>query len=385
MQALLDCCCGADVHRDKIEACILKGRKKKPEVIRAQFKTTRNDLKAFVSWLYENGCFHIAMESTGVYWRPVYEAIEDYAKSYEQLVVVNAQHMHNIPGRKSDIKDAEWIATLFRHGLLEASYIPDRDIRTLREYSRMYKSSIQEKSRNLNRLEKFLQIHGFKISSVLSNIVGVSGRNLLNTLVEKGEITSDDVINAVGKRIRRPLAEIEAAVCGSLNQDECQILALYLKKLDDSEQDILTIVSAMVLKAKPYEKAVKQLDSIPGIDIIAALAILAEIGITPQDKFKTSCHLNSWAGLSPRNDESAGKIKSRKVMHGNPYIKSILCQCAWSAVRSRNSMFASWFWSHQAKLGRKKAITAVARKILTLIYSLLKTGEFYDSKKALVA
>lgn len=135
----------------------------------------------------------------------------------------------------------------------------------------------------------------------------------------------------------------------------------------------------------PHQAAVQQLDSIPGIDIVAALAILAEVSAEPQKNFKTSAHLNSWAGLSPRNDESAGKVKSRKVLHGNPYVKSILCQCAWSAVRTRNSSFAIWFWSHQGKLGRKKAIIAVARKILTVIYSLLKSGEFYDSNKALVA
>lgn len=384
MQALLNCCCGVDIHRDKLEVCILKGKGKKPEVIRAQFKTTKRELIAFVTWLSKNECFNVAMESTGVYWRPVYEAIEEHT-SYEQLMVVNAHHMRNIPGRKSDVKDAEWIATLFRYGLLEASFVPDRVIRNLREYSRLHKSFVGERARYLNRLEKFLQTHGFKLSSVLSNIMGLSGRKLLNTLVEKGTITPADVLKAIGKRVKRPVDEIEAAVCGSLIQSERRLLGILLNKLDSCQKEIETIITDMVDLSRPYQKTLDQFDSIPGIDVVASLAILAEISDTPQKNFKTSAHLNSWAGLSPRNDESAGKVKSRKVTHGNPYIKSILCQCAWSAVRCRNSTFANWFWSHQGKLGRKKAIIAVARKILALIFTLLKNDEFYDSKIAYTA
>ncbi len=382
MQALLECCCGVDVHKDMIEVCILKGTGNKPDAVRAQFKTTQSELRNFVAWLSDNQCWYIAMESTGVYWRPVYEIIEEHLQHYEQLMVVNAHHMRNLPGRKNDIKDAEWIATLLRHGLLESSFVPERVIRNLREYSRLHKSFVQEKSRYLNRLEKFLQTHGFKLSSVLSNIMGLSGRNLLNTLVLKGCITPDDVIKAVGKRIKRPLAEIESAVCGTLIKSECRLLEYHLKKLDDAQADIDSILSDMQELIRPYQKALDQLDSIPGIDITAALAILAEISTTPQTSFKTAAHICSWAGLSPRNDESAGKVKSKKVLHGNPYIKSILCQCAWAAVRTRNSKFALWFWSHQGRLGRKKAIIAVARKILTVAYTMLKNDEFYDSKIA---
>lgn len=378
MQALLFCCCGVDVHRDMIEVCILKGVDNDPRVFRAQFKTTQSELKRFVTWLQDYNCLHIAMESTGVYWRPVYEVIEEHLQNYEQLLVVNAHHMRNLPGRKNDIKDAEWIATLLRHGLLESSFVPERIIRNLREYSRLHRSFVQERSRYLNRLEKFLQSHGFKLSSVLSNIIGLSGRNLLNTLAEKGCIDPKDVVKAVGNRIKRPLEEIESAVCGKLVLSECKLLQYLLKKIDDSQKDITSILSEMESLSHPYKKALAQLDSIPGIDMTAALAIMAEISSKPQESFLTSAHLCSWAGLSPRNDESAGKVKSRKVLHGNPYIKSILCQCAWAAVRSRKSPLAKWFWSHQGKLGRKKAIIAVARKILALSYTLLKNDEFYD-------
>ncbi|HEX3030303.1 MAG TPA: IS110 family transposase [Clostridia bacterium] len=343
---------------------------------------TQSDLRNFVIWLSDNNCFHIAMESTGVYWRPVYEVIEEHAPHYEQLIVVNAHHMRNLPGRKNDVKDAEWIATLLRHGLLEASFVPDMIIRNLREYSRLHKSFVQEKARYLNRLEKFLQTHGFKLSSVLSNIAGTSGRNLLNILVEKGCINPDDVIQAVGKRIKKPLDEIESAVCGTLIKSECRLLEHLLKKLDDSIEDINSILHDMEELVHPYQRALEQLDSIPGIDVTSALALLAEISANPQKSFASTAHISSWAGLSPRNDESAGKVKSRKVLHGNPYIKSVLCQCAWAAVRSRNSKFALWFWSHQGKLGRKKAIIAVARKILAVSYTMLKNDEFYDSNVA---
>jgi transposase len=255
MEALLDCCCGVDVHKDMIEACILKGKGKNPETIRTQFKATQPGLMEFVNWLYQNDCFNVAMESTGVYWKPVYEAIEEHAQSYEHLMVVNAHHMRNLPGRKNDIKDAEWIATLLRHGLLESSFVPNRIIRSLREYSRLHNSFVQEKSRYLNRLEKLLQSHGFKLSSVLSNILGLSGRNLLNTLVSKGCITPGDVSAAVGNRIKKPKDEIESAVCGRLNKSECNLLGYLLKKLDECQKDIESILSDMSELSSPYRAA----------------------------------------------------------------------------------------------------------------------------------
>jgi transposase len=377
MQALLECCCGVDVHRDTIEACILRGPGDEPEIIRSQFKTTQEGLLEFVDWLNEHRCFHIAMESTGVYWRPVYEAIEKHLKSYESLMVVNARHMKNLPGRKTDIKDAEWIATLLRHGLLEASFVPNRVIRTLREYSRAYKAEVQERARLLNRMEKFLQSHGFKFSSVFSDISGASSMNLIYLLAEKGCITEKDIESAVSRHVKCSIKEIKAAVSGELEVYECKLLKHILKELNECEENIKELLADMMRLAEPYKSILEKMDSIPGIDIVAALTILAEIGDKPEENFKTPGHLCSWAGLSPRNDESAGKIKSKKILHGNPYIKSILCQVAWAAVRSRKTSFARWFWSHQGKLGKKKAIIAVARKILSLIYLLIQRGEMF--------
>lgn len=382
MQPILECCCGIDVHKDMIEACIIKGIDE-PVFIRKQFSTFQNDLKDFTLWLFDNDCFHIAMENTGVYWRPVYEAIEEYSPYYESIIVANAHHMRNIPGRKSDVKDAEWIATLMQHDLLEASFVPDRTIRDLREFSRTYKNAVSEKSRCLNRLEKFLQTHGFKLSSVLSDIYCVSGINILTLLSQKGSLSVDDIQNAVSRNTKKSPQEIQLAISGRLNPNECFLLADFLNQLASIQQHIDLILDKMNEIAQPYAHIIEQLDSIIGIDITAALLILAEVGANVQQNFKSSAHLCSWAGLSPRNDQSAGKIKSKKVLHGNPHIKSILCQTAWVAARNRNNPFGRWFWANQGRLGKKKAIVAVSRKILSLIYHLLTTNQFYDNEIAM--
>ena len=382
MQPILECCCGVDVHRDMIEACIIRGVEN-PEILRKQFSTFQNELQEFVKWLYDNDCYHIGMESTGVYWRPVYEAIEEYSPYYENIIVTNAHNMRNLPGRKTDVKDAEWIATLLQHGLLEPSFVPERAIRDLREFSRTYKNCVSEKSRCLNRLEKFLQTHGFKLSSVLSDINSVSGIRILTVLAETGSLSVDDVKNAVSSNTKKSADEIQLAVCGRLNANECFLLSDFLEQLQLIEKHIQTILTKMQEIAAPYQRVIDQLDSITGIDITSALLIVAEIGAAPQENFPTSSHLCSWAGLSPRNDQSAGKIKSKKVLPGNPYIKSILCQVAWVAVRSRKTPFGAWFWSHQGKLGKKKAIVAVSRKILSLIYYLIANDTFYDNTIAM--
>lgn len=377
MQVLLECCCGVDVHKDMIEACIIKGTKRK-RYLRHQFSTMPESLKDFALWLYDNDCYHIAMESTGVYWRAVYESIEDNCPYYENIIVANAHHMRNLPGRKTDVKDAEWIATLLQHGLLEKSYVPSRDIRDLRELSRSYKNYVSERVRCINRLEKFLQTHGFKLSSVLSDITNVSGINILTLLSKRGSLSAVDIKNEISSNTKHTPEEISLAVSGKLNACEQFLLSDFLSQLKDIDKHINDILTMMATTSDPYKRVLDQLDSIPGIDITASMLILAEIGPYPQEVFKTSGHLCSWAGLTPRNDQSAGKISSRKIMPGNPYIKSILCQCAWAVVRSRNNPFGKWFWSHQARLGKKKAITAVSRKILQLIYVLLKNDSFYD-------
>lgn len=383
MDVLMECCCGLDVHKDMVEACIIKGMLETPEKIQQQFRTTREDLSRMVGWLTENQCYYIAMESTGVYWRPIYEAIEEQSPRYDCMMVVNAHHMRNLPGRKSDVKDAEWIATLMRHGLLENSFVPERVIRDIREFSRLRRTIVQEKSRHTNHLEKFLQTHGFKLSSVLSDILCVSGRKLLNTLAQNGTLTASDVLEAVRGKTKCSKEEIAEAVCGTVTPAEQVLLRLYLDRIDNDEAYLSAVEKEMEALFAPFANELEIVDSIPGINRVTAMTVLAEISATPQNSFQTAGHLCSWAGLTPRNDESAGKVKSRRIMPGNPYIKSILCQAAWSAVRVRNSGFSSWFWSHQGHLGKKKAIVAISRKLLKMIYILLERSQYYDPNYAL--
>ena len=383
MNTVLPCACGVDVHEEMIEACIIRESDSEHSILHQRFSTFPDQLVCFVNWLYENDCYHIAMESTGVYWRPVYEAIERHSPYYENIIVGNASHIKNVPGRKSDVKDAQWLATLNIYGLIRNSFVPCEAIRSLREIARTYKKLVGEVSRYKNRIEKFLQSHGFKLSSVLSDIFCVTGRNILNILAQRGSLTLQEISSCTRGSLKHTVSEIQVAVNVSLTTSECTVLSLLLKELYQTESDIEDAVRLMSNVADPFSHQLEILDSIPGIDKIAALLILAEIGEAPSESFQTPAHLVSWAGLSPRNDESAGKIQSRKILPGNQYLKPVLVQAAWVAVKQRGTPFHAWFWSHQAKLGKKKAIIAVARKILKLSYILLDSDIYYDNAIAM--
>ena len=376
MDVLLYCCCGLDVHRDRIEACIQRGIDGEPEVIRQTFGTRKAELQNLAKWLEEHDCYTVAMESTGVYWMPVYETLETQSRYMENLWVVNANHMRNLPGRKSDVADAEWISALLRHGLLEKSFVPPITIRDLRECSRLHRTFVQERARYVNRLEKFLQTHGFKFSSVMSDILSVTGRKFLEVLRDTGTLTMEDV-ERNGRRLKKSADEVASAVCGSLTEAEQRLLGQLLRKVDSCQEDVRSILEDMRLLSSPYQEELAIIDSVPGFDEESAMEIIAEISAEPPEYFSSAERLCSWAGVVPRNDESAGKIKSRKTLHGNRYVKAILCQAAWAAVRTRHSPFHDWFWVHRPKLSQKKAIIAVARKLLKLFYHLLNTRQFY--------
>ena len=352
MEALLYCCCGLDVHKDLIEACILHGEGLEPDAVRESFGTTKPELKRLTLWLSRNDCYSVAMESTGVYWKPIFETMELCSEYLENIWVVNANH------------------------ILEKSFVPPAAIRDLRECSRLHRSFVQERCRYVNRLEKFLQAHGFKFSSVMKDVLCVSGRKLLDILRDTGSLTQLDVIENC-RRLRRSHEEISAAVCGNLSPAEQRLLKQLLHKLDSCQEDISSILEDMRLLSQQFQEQLAVIDSVPGFDEESAMEIIAEISAAPQEHFSSAEKLCRWAGVTPRNDESAGKVKSRKTLHGNPYVKAILCQAAWAAVKVRNSPFHDWFWTHQHKLGQKKAIIAVSRKLLMLIYLLLQTGQTY--------
>lgn len=376
MEEILECSCGLDVHKDKIEGCILKTGAK--SAYRETFGCTSKELDRLSEWLNAHDCRNIAMESTGVYWLPIYERIEEKCAPCESLYVVNASEVKNMPGRKTDVKDAQWLAQLLKCGLLHNSFIPERVVRSMREISRARRKTVQARSSELNHLEKFLQTHGFKFSSVFSNLTGISVSALLKRLAARGKISLRDIYDCYNKRLSHVPEEIFAAVNGEMNSTERKLLSFYLDRIDRLDREIADLTQMLTDLFDEYKPQLAIAVSLPGINLDSAMEILAEISPEPQKSFATPEKICKWAGLTPRNDESAGNLKSRKTLRGNPYVKSILVQCAWAAVKTRNSEFKEWFWPRQCRLGRKKTIIAVARKLLYLLYTLLSRGMFYS-------
>lgn len=307
MKDLLEICCGLDVHKETVVACLLKGNiNGNPEATIRTFSTLLIGLDELKVWLEEENCRHVAMESTGIYWQPVYNVLEEAFDSNMVLIVANARHMKNVPGKKTDMKDAQWIATLLRAGLLQGSFIPSKPIRELRNLTRYRKSIVEEITSQKNRIEKHLQSCGFKLSTFLSDIFGVSGRSIMNHLAHYGKISSLEVEVFVKGRARKKTNQIKQAVNGKMDNHQKEFLKLLLGWLDQHYEHLKQIEQKLEQKLEQYQRQLEQLDGIPGIDKTAAAAILAEIGID-MSRFKTAEHICSWAGVSPGNNESAGK------------------------------------------------------------------------------
>lgn len=309
MQDILEICCGLDVHRDTVVACLLKGNLgDKPTKEVRTFSTLLPELEQLKFWLEEEQCQHVAMESTGVYWQSVYTALEGAFDGTMVIIVANARHMKNVPGKKTDIKDAEWIASLLRAGLLQGSFIPSEKVRELRELTRYRRSISQEVTAQKNRIEKYLQSYGFKLSTFLTDIFGVSGRAIINHLSEHGYISPDKVQLYVKGRAKTKTEDIKIAVNGKLRQHQKEFLAMLLRRLDESYTYLDYVQQKIEAALNCLQTQIRMLDGVPGIDIIAAAAVIAEIS-ADMSKFKTADHICSWAGLSPGNNESAGKKK----------------------------------------------------------------------------
>ena len=316
MQALLDICCGLDVHKDTVVACIIKNispgssnSKDETEVEIKTYSTMLSDLEMLKGWIVENGCRHVAMESTGVYWCPVFETLETAFDGEITILVANARHMRNVPGRKTDVKDAQWIASLLRAGLLNGSFIPDADVRELRQLTRYRRNIVQDVSQQKNRIEKTLQQAGFKLSSFLSDIFGVSGRGLINVLIKKGRVSPSEIDSETKRLSSSKKEEMKFALNGRLSVHQRNFLKLELEHLDSLLAHQAKIEFAISEKTKAFADAAERLDTIPGIAAISAISIVAEVG-TDMGKFPTAEHFCSWAGLSPGNNESAGKKKA---------------------------------------------------------------------------
>jgi len=377
MQDLLEVCCGLDIHKESIVACLLTGRTEvKPTSEIRTFSTMAPGLMELKAWLHKYDCFHVAMESTGIYWVPVYETLEDESLPMH-LLVVNARHMKNVPGKKTDMRDSEWIATLLRAGLLRSSFIPEKRIRELRHLTRYRKSIVHDVTAQKNRIEKFLQGAGFRLSVFLSDTFGTSGRNVMRHLIAKGSIDLQGLDRCLKTKTRRKIDDILVSVNGTMSTHQQQFLAMTLDHLEMLEAHLHQIEHAIEQETQKFETAMNILTSIPGINQTAAASLLAEIG-SNMGCFPTSEHLSSWAGMSPGNNESAGKRKSASINHGNPYVKSMLCEIAWVVAGKRNNYLSKWYWKLKQRKGAKKAIIALGRKLLVMIYAMLKYGTVYD-------
>ena len=388
MQTILHNCCGMDVHKDSVVACIIKTRRNpvphiNPEVVDTEirvFETFPEGLAKLRSWIESEQCMHVAMESTGIYWCPVYESLEDAFDGKIEILVTNPRHMKNVPGKKTDIKDAEWIAQLLRAGLLSGSFIPPQDIRELRQLTRYRKNVVQDVNTQKNRIEKTLQQAGFKLSTFLSDVFGVSGRNLLGVLVNCGKLSPSDIEDKTKRISKEKKSEIKRAITGQLNEHQRQFLSLQIKHLDELLAHLSVIEASIDKISAKFDEDIQRLGTIPGIAETSATAIIAEIGVD-MSKFRTAEHFCSWAGLAPGDNMSAGKKKSTRITFGNPYIKGVICECAWAAVRVRTSYLSKYYWKLKQRRGTKKAIIALARKILVIIYNLIKNSDAYNEEK----
>ena len=379
MEVVYRCCCGIDVHKKVIVACLVNGGEQELR----EFGTTTSEIKTLANWLTESGCEMIAMESTGVFWKPLYNLFELMDLN---AMVVNAAHMKALPGRKTDVKDAEWIADLLRHGLLKASYIPGREQRELREITRYRKSLTEERCREVNRLQKILEGANIKLDSVVKDITGKSARKLLQRIIDDDIPDSEEVSKLVHGRMRPKLDQIVASIEGITTPLQRKLLAQIIDHIDDLNRRIGELDKLVQEYMTEYEAAIEAIDEIPGIARRSAEVILAEIGLD-MGRFPSAAHLCSWAGVCPGNYQSAGRRKHGKTTKGNSALKTILTQCAKSARTAKNSYFSAQYQRIAARRGKNRATLAVAHSILIAIYHILKNktafqdlgSDYYDS------
>jgi len=366
MEVIYKRCCGLDVHKEIVVACLLirEGGKVLKEI--RTFLTMTSDLVVLHDWLQAHQVTHVAMESTGIYWRPVFNLLEG---SFTVLLV-NAAHIKTVPGRKTDVKDCEWIADLLSHGLLRGSFIPPEPIRDLRDLTRYRKSLTDERVREVNRLQKLLESANIKLSSVATDVMGVSGKAMLEALISGS--TDPEVLSDLAKgRLRKKLPLLKEALQGRFRPHHRFLLGEILVHLDFLDEAIERLSQEVVNRTVPFSKVIELMDLIPGIDQRVAEGVLSEIGVE-MSCFPTHRHVTSWAGVCPGNNESAGKRKSGKTQKGNRWLRRYLIEASWAAVRSKGTYLSALYHRLVARRGKKKAIVAVAHALLVMIYHILK-------------
>jgi transposase len=375
---------GLDVHKATIVACVrlMAGGKVSREC--RTFDTTTAGLEALLSWLTESGCTHVAMEATGVYWKPVWNILSE---GKFELIVANAAHIKNVPGRKTDMNDAMWIADLVSCGLIKASFVPDQEIQELRALLRARKQLTREQTSQVQRIQKTLEDANIKLDTVISDILGVSGRRMIEAMID-GLTNPFKLAELAGRRIKASRKALYDALHGRLSDHHRFMLRLYLRQYDalagaiaEIDQEIDAAIARMdaevVAGQATFCSLIGLLCTIPGVGELAATTILAEIG-TDMGRFPTAGHLLAWAGLCPGQNESAGKRKSSRLRKGSPWLKTVLVQCAWAATRKKDSYYKAQFNRLRGKHGAKKAICAVAASMLTAVYHMLKDGTHHQ-------
>jgi transposase len=377
MEILLACCAGLDVHKDSVQVCVREmeaGCGVRQQM--RQWGTTTRALLEMLEWFKSEGVTHVAMESTGVYWKPIFNVLEN---DFEVLLV-NARTVKHVPGRKTDVADCQWIAQLLQHGLLRGSFIAPRWQRELRDLTRQRTQLTDECSRISNRIQKVLEDANVKLGSVASNVLGVSGRLMLEAMVA-GQDDPAQLADLARRRLRSKLPELEQALYGRVSEHHRWMLGLLLDQLRATEQFIARLEEKIGEWSRPYQPVLEKLDAIPGVDRRVAEVVIAEIGpeVTP---FPTGKHLASWAGMCPGNNESAGKKRSGKTTQGSRWLRRALVQAAWAASHKKDSYFYAHARSLMRRRGRKRGLVAVAHSLLLVIYHMLhRDTEYQDLGK----
>ena len=373
MQVTYEKCAGMDVHKDSVYVCVAKSAEGGVTKEVRTFGTTTRELLRLREWLEAEGVTHGAMESTGVYWKPVLNVLDGAVEVW----LANATEVKNLPGRKTDVKDCEWLADLMRHGLIRRSFVPDGATYELRELTRYRTQVTRERASEVNRIQKMLEGANIKLGSVLSDVMGKSGRAILDAMAG-GETNSAKLAGlAVDRVLKTKRADLELALDGKVRDHHRFMLKMLLKRIDDMDKVLAELDQEVERRLHPFDETIRRLDGIPGIARRAAEVVLAEIG-TDMTRFKTSGHLASWAGLCPGNNKSAGKRYSGKTRKGSKWLRSILVEAAWASSRKKNSYFQAKYGRLKGRRGPKKAAVAQAHALLVVIYNLLKSGSTYQ-------
>jgi transposase len=372
MEVIHPRCGGLDVHKDTVVAAVRIARGSTVKRDTRTFGTTTGELLALLDWLQAHEVTHVAMEATGVYWKPVWHVLEGHV----ELVLANAAHIKNVPGRKTDVNDAEWIGDLLAHGLIRGSFVPPEQIGELRDLSRTRKQLVRERGRHVQRIQKVLEDANVKLASVVSDVVGMSGRAILEALI-RGESDPEELVELTSHRLKAPREKLVEALRGRVTDHHRFMLGVHLRQIDSLDRTIGSLEERTGELLAPFRDLVERLETIPGVSELTAQTILAEIGME-MERFPTAEHLVSWAGLSPRQDESAGKRRSSRTRKGG-WLKTALVQSAWTVVRTREGHLYAKFLRIKARRGGKKAVVAVAASILTAAYHMIQRGtEFQD-------